>query len=82
MVSSESAHGPLTVAENFPCLHLNAAVRSLTVPVTWPLILSLHLEDNEDYVSGSLMGHDYPCVPAPDIESTYMTPNGPWICAG
>jgi hypothetical protein len=34
MVSSESAHGPLTFAENFPRLLSNAAVRSRTVPVT------------------------------------------------
>ena len=60
MVSSESTRGLPIVVENFPCLHLYAAVRSRTVPVTWPLMWSMHLEHNEEYVSGSLMGHDCP----------------------
>jgi len=60
MVSSESAHVLLMVAENFPCLHLNAALGSRTVPVTWPLMWLLHLEHNEEYVRGSLMGHESP----------------------
>ena len=60
MVSSESANGLLAVVENFPCLHLNLAVRSRTLPVTLPLMWSLHLEHNEEYVSGSLMEHDCP----------------------